>query len=84
MPMTTPFDVAPVFTRVRSAGPVPSAEQSFAVAERHGERPEAELVDQVMFEQRLDQPPAAVHLQQWPVLSLELGDPGGDIAADPR
>src|SRR5215471_4013157 len=47
-----------------------------------GEGPDAQLVDQVMPEQRVDEPRAAGDLDLGPVPALERRDAFGDVAAD--
>src|SRR5262249_19934769 len=47
-----------------------------------GEGPDAQLVDQVMPEQRADEPRAAVDLDLGPVPALERRDAFGDVTAD--
>src|SRR6266496_1593355 len=44
-------------------------EQAFARPDDEREDPQAVLVDQVVAQQRLDQVPAAMHLQLWPIVS---------------
>src|SRR5215470_18693072 len=48
-----------------------SREQAFARPDDEGKHPQAVLVDEARAQQRLDQVPAAVHLQLWPVFPLE-------------
>jgi hypothetical protein len=70
--------VTPVFetllsTSFRAAEMVP-AEQSLAGADHHREDPDAELIDEVVLEQRLDQTRTALDLDLRSVLVLQRGD----------
>jgi hypothetical protein len=57
-------------------------EETLAVPDDDREDQGPELVDQVRAEKRLDQIPAAVDLDLRPVLRLELGDLGGNVAIE--
>src|SRR3954464_15815958 len=57
-------------------------EEALAGAERHGEDPHSELVDQVVPEQGLDEAGAAVDLEFRPLLALQRLDVVGDVARD--
>lgn len=57
------------------------AEQALAAAEHEREDPQAELVDEVVPQQGLDQLAAAGHLQFAAGLALEPRDFGGDVAS---
>src|SRR5215203_3017280 len=57
-----------------------AVEQALSLSEHQRERPEPELVDEAVLEQRLDQVPAAVHLQLGAILLLARADPVGHLA----
>src|SRR5947207_11006116 len=55
-------------------------EQALARPDDEGEDPQTLLVDEAVAHERLDQVPAAMHLEPWPILLLERGDPFGRVS----
>src|SRR5205807_861318 len=57
-------------------------EETLPAAKRDWEDHEVELIHQVVLQERLDQPPAAVYLDLRPRLLLEVGYVGSNVALD--
>ena len=77
-----PVVEVPLSTNVSPDGTVPSANKLLARSDEHREDPYVEAIHEAVAKQRLDQVPAAVHLELLPVASLERRDPGRYVAFD--
>jgi hypothetical protein len=82
VPITTPVVETLFVDELQPGRDRAVREQAFARPDDQGEDPEAELVDEVVAQERLDQVPAAVHLQLRPIFLLERGDPFGRVSLD--
>src|SRR2546423_5470602 len=67
---------------LQRAGDGAVREQAFARPDDEGEDPQAVQVDKVVAQERLDQIPAAMHLQLWPICLLECRGTLGCVSLD--
>ena len=79
--MMTPVPVVAQSVRRRAAAFCAVAEELLPGAKVHGKQEQAIFVHEVVLDERLGEPAAAVNLRLVSRPVLELGDLGGDVAA---
>src|SRR5206468_12688263 len=68
--------------QLQSGGNGSSGEEPLAIAEHQREEPKPVLVDEIVFDQGLNQVATAVHLDLAPGLILKRGDRLSDVSLD--